>query len=328
MSYLLLLVGIVMVLVGADKLTDGATALAKRFHVSDLVIGLTVVAFGTSLPEFVTSFTAVLNHYEAISMGNIIGSNIFNTLLIVGASALTFPIWVSKTSLSKDIPFALLASMALLIVSQDMLFSDAKEQVITMGDGLILLLFFSIFMYYTFSMAHTPQVLPDNVKDENVSTDENSPKANEYGMVRIIVYILIGLAGLIFGGNFFVNSASDLARSWGVSEHIIALTIVAGGTSLPELATSIVAARKGNSAIAIGNVIGSNIFNIFFVVGCCALVSPISAASITSVDLMLLIGSILLLWVFAFTSRRISRLEGALLVLLYVFYMISSITHF
>ena len=300
MSYLLLIIGIVLVLWGADKLTDGATALARRFHVPDLVIGLTVVAFGTSLPEFVTSFTAVLHQYEAISMGNIVGSNIFNTLLIVGASALTYPIWVSRSSLSKDIPFALLASLALFVLCQDTVFSGADSQTITMGDGLILLLFFAIFMYYTFSIARSSDMVSDEA-DTSVPT---------YGIWRIVLYIVFGLAGLIFGGNFFVESASDLARTWGVSEHVIGLTIVAGGTSLPELATSIVAARKGNSAIAIGNVIGSNIFNIFFVVGFCALVSPISAESITSFDLFLLIGSILLLWVFAFTSRKISRLEG------------------
>lgn len=318
MSYLLLVIGIVLVLWGADKLTDGATALARRFHVPDLVIGLTVVAFGTSLPEFVTSFTAVLHHYEAISMGNIVGSNIFNTLLIVGASAMTYPIWVSRSSLSKDIPFALLASLALYVLCQDTVFADTDTQMITMGDGLILLLFFAIFMYYTFSMAR--------------SSDATSESAGQpvpaYGLWRIVLYIVLGLAGLIFGGNFFVESASDLARSWGVSEHIIGLTIVAGGTSLPELATSIVAARKGNSAIAIGNVIGSNIFNIFFVVGVCALVSPISAMSITEVDLLLLVGSILLLWGFAFTNRRISRWEGASLILVYILYMASSFISF
>lgn len=318
MSYLLLLVGIVLVLWGADKLTDGATALARRFHVSDMVIGLTVVAFGTSLPEFVTSFTAVLHHYEAISMGNIVGSNIFNTLLIVGASALTFPIWISRSSLSKDIPFALLASLVLFVLCKDTLFAGADKQVITMGDGLILLFFFAIFMYYTFSMARS--------SEEGEEATAGSRK--EYALWKVILYIVLGLAGLILGGNFFVESASELARTWGVSEHIIGLTIVAGGTSLPELATSIVAARKGISAIAIGNVIGSNIFNIFFVIGVCALVSPISAMSITDLDLLLLIGSIVLLWVFAFTNRKISRLEGASLILVYLFYLANSIFSF
>lgn len=317
MSYLLLLVGIVLVLWGADKLTDGATALARRFHVSDMVIGLTVVAFGTSLPEFVTSFTAVLHHYEAISMGNIVGSNIFNTLLIVGASALTYPIWVSRSSLSKDIPFALLASLALFVLCKDTVFAGADTQMITMGDGLMLLFFFAIFMYYTFSIARSTDGAGEQVANKK-----------EQPLWKILLYIVLGLAGLIFGGNFFVESSSELARTWGVSEHIIGLTIVAGGTSLPELATSIVAARKGNSAIAIGNVIGSNIFNIFFVIGVCALVSPISAMSITDMDLLLLIGSILLLWIFAFTNRRISRMEGASLILVYLFYLANSIWNF
>ena len=180
MSYLLLIIGIVLVLWGADKLTDGATALARRFHVPDLVIGLTVVAFGTSLPEFVTSFTAVLHQYEAISMGNIVGSNIFNTLLIVGASALTYPIWVSRSSLSKDIPFALLASLALFVLCQDTVFSGADSQTITMGDGLILLLFFAIFMYYTFSIARSSDMVSDEA-DTSVPT---------YGIWRIVLYIV------------------------------------------------------------------------------------------------------------------------------------------
>lgn len=321
MSYLLLFLGIVLVLWGADKLTDGATALARRFQVSDLVIGLTVVAFGTSLPEFVTSFVAVLQHSSAISVGNVIGSNIFNTLLIVGASALTFPIWISRTSLSKDIPFAVLASVALVVLSRDVIFSQSLSEAISLGDGIILLLFFIIFMYYTFSIAR------DVNQDAPLSAQAgNSEKTVPgYPLWRISLYIVLGLCGLIFGGNFFVSSASDLARFWGVSEHIIGLTIVAAGTSLPELATSIVAARKGNSAIAIGNVIGSNIFNIFFVLGVCAVAAPISTQSITNIDLILLVGSMIVLWVFAFTNRRISRVEGGILVLIYLAYLANSI---
>lgn len=312
MSFLYLILGIVLVLWGADKLTDGATGLARRFQVNDLVIGLTVVAFGTSLPEFVTSLFAALKGSSAISLGNVVGSNIFNTLVIVGLTALTRPIWVSRSTLTKDIPFALMSSLVFAVLCWDIWLDDAQFNEISRGDGLILLFFFVIFMYYTFSMAR-------NKIDGTGASESVVPVMMPFW--KISIYIVLGLLGLVFGGNLFVSGASDIAISLGVSESIVGLTLVAGGTSLPELATSIVAARKGNSAIAIGNVIGSNIFNVFFVLGVCAVISPMNAVSVSLTDVLILIFSMLLMWGFASTSRKISRWEGAVMTLLYVLYL-------
>lgn len=314
MDLLFLILGVVLVLWGADKLTDGATGLARRFQVNDLVIGLTVVAFGTSLPEFVTSLFAAIKGSSAISLGNVIGSNIFNTLVIVGMTALTRPIWVSKSTLAKDIPFALLSSLVFGVLCLDLWFNATDENYISRGDGLILLFFFVIFMYYTFSIARN--------KNEGEQVTE-APLVQEASMLywKIGLYIVLGLVGLVLGGNLFVSGASGIAADLGVSEAVIGLTLVAGGTSLPELATSIVAARKGNSAIAIGNVIGSNIFNVFFVLGICSFISPMNATSVSLTDIFILIFSMLLMWGFASTSRKISRWEGLVMVVLYCSYV-------
>lgn len=314
MDLLFLILGVVLVLWGADKLTDGATGLARRFQVNDLVIGLTVVAFGTSLPEFVTSLFAAIKGSSAISLGNVIGSNIFNTLVIVGMTALTRPIWVSKSTLAKDIPFALLSSLVFGVLCLDLWFNATDENYISRGDGLLLLFFFVIFMYYTFSIAR-------NKNEGEQVTEASLVQEASMPYWKIGLYIVLGLVGLVLGGNLFVSGASGIAADLGVSEAVIGLTLVAGGTSLPELATSIVAARKGNSAIAIGNVIGSNIFNVFFVLGICSFISPMNATSVSLTDIFILIFSMLLMWGFASTSRKISRWEGLVMVVLYCSYV-------
>lgn len=314
MDLFFLILGVVLVLWGADKLTDGATGLARRFQVNDLVIGLTVVAFGTSLPEFVTSLFAAIKGSSAISLGNVIGSNIFNTLVIVGMTALTRPIWVSKSTLAKDIPFALLSSLVFGVLCLDLWFNATDENYISRGDGLILLFFFVIFMYYTFSIAR-------NKNEGEQVTEASLVQEASMPYWKIGLYIVLGLVGLVLGGNLFVSGASGIAADLGVSEAVIGLTLVAGGTSLPELATSIVAAKKGNSAIAIGNVIGSNIFNVFFVLGICSFVSPMNATSVSLTDIFILIFSMLLMWGFASTSRKISRWEGLVMVVLYCSYV-------
>lgn len=314
MDLLFLILGVVLVLWGADKLTDGATGLARRFQVNDLVIGLTVVAFGTSLPEFVTSLFAAIKGSSAISLGNVIGSNIFNTLVIVGMTALTRPIWVSKSTLAKDIPFALLSSLVFGVLCLDLWFNATDENYISRGDGLILLFFFVIFMYYTFSIAR-------NKNEGEQVTEASLVQEASMPYWKIGLYIVLGLVGLVLGGNLFVSGASGIAADLGVSEAVIGLTLVAGGTSLPELATSIVAAKKGNSAIAIGNVIGSNIFNVFFVLGICSFISPMNATSVSLTDIFILIFSMLLMWGFASTSRKISRWEGLVMVVLYCSYV-------
>lgn len=312
-SILLLIVGGALVLFGADRLTDGATALARRFGVTEMVIGLTVVAFGTSLPEFVTSFMSTLKGSSDISIGNIVGSNIFNTLVIVGASALVYPIVIRKSTVTKDIPFSVLASIMLIVVVFDVALDGAAMNILARTDGLLMLGFFSVFMAYTFFMAR-------NTEELSTSNESNEP-VKQMPYWKIFLFIILGLAGLVLGGNLFVESACDIALSLGISETVVGLTIVAAGTSLPELATSVVAARKGSSAIAIGNVVGSNIFNIFFVMGMCANIAPMKVGNISYIDLALMLVSMLMLWGFSFSKRKIERWEGALLVIVYLIYL-------
>lgn len=309
MDIVYLIAGLVLILVGANALTDGATSVAARLKVSPIVIGLTVVAFGTSMPEFTVSLTSALKGSSDIAIGNVVGSNIFNTLMIVGVTSLFVPIAVSKGTLRYEIPMALLSSVVLLFCAADVMISGEARNVVSRGDGLVLLCFFLIFMSYTFAVAR------------NGDAGE-AEEVNVMPMWRSLLYILAGLAGLVFGGNLFVDGASGIARSFGVSESVIGLTLVAGGTSLPELATSVVAAMKKNPEIAIGNVIGSNLFNVFFVLGASAAITPMNVTGITDLDFIVLVLSSLLLLLFAkfYRVRTVTRLEGALLVLCYVCY--------
>lgn len=309
MDIVYLIAGLVLILVGANALTDGATSVAARLKVSPIVIGLTVVAFGTSMPELTVSLTSALKGSSDIAIGNVVGSNIFNTLMIVGVTSLFVPIAVSKGTLRYEIPMALLSSVVLLFCAADVMISGEARNVVSRGDGLVLLCFFLIFMSYTFAVAR------------NGDAGE-AEEVNVMPMWRSLLYILAGLAGLVFGGNLFVDGASGIARSFGVSESVIGLTLVAGGTSLPELATSVVAAMKKNPEIAIGNVIGSNLFNVFFVLGASAAITPMNVTGITDLDFIVLVLSSLLLLLFAkfYRVRTVTRLEGALLVLCYVGY--------
>ena len=305
------LVGAALVLVGADKLTDGAVGLAARFGISEMVIGLTIVAFGTSLPEFIVSLLACLSNDEAataLSASNIVGSNLFNVLVIAGASAAISPITISRATVQKDIPLCLLASIVLTALALDTLFSGGSANVLTRGDGICLLGFFAVFLAYSFSLAKQRE------KGDDGSACLMSP-------MRIVAYIVLGLVALIGGGELFVEGACGIARSAGVSEAVIGLTLVAGGTSLPELATSIVAARKGQSALAIGNVVGSNIFNIFFILGTCATVKPLAVTGLTLVDFAMLTASALLFWQFSRSSYKLSRWEGWAMMLSYAVYL-------
>ncbi|MFU2142886.1 calcium/sodium antiporter [Gallibacterium anatis] len=310
MEYITLLIGIVGILWGADRFTDGAIAVARRFQINELIIGLTIVAFGTSLPEFITSFWGALKGNSGVSVGNIIGSNLFNTLVIVGASALASPIMIKASSVKKEIPFALLASLAFIFLCFDRLLNNQAIDFISRGDGLILLLFFAIFLSYTFANAKQDQ-----------SEESEQDETTSLSSLKIAFYLLIGLAVLIIGGDFFVSGAIQIAQNFGVSDAVIGLTIVAGGTSLPELATSVFAAKKGSSDLAIGNVVGSNIFNIFFVMGACSSVFPLAVGDISYLDFAMLIISMLLLWLFAATARKISRSEGAILLATYFIYL-------
>lgn len=313
MNYVLLIVGLVLILGGANYLTDGAAAIARKFGLSDLIVGLTIVAFGTSAPELTISVMSTVDGNTGMAIGNVVGSNIFNTLLIIGAVALARPIHIGKGIMVNEIPLVILASVALLAMDCSP-WLDGNPAEISRVNGILLLLFFVIFMRYVFAQA-------GESKHEQPGKPADSKPQPKMWLSAIMV--VGGLAALIYGGDLFVNKASAIARSWGVSDAIIGLTIVAAGTSLPELATSLVAAVKGNSGIAVGNVIGSNIFNIFLVLGCAAAVRPLPFGGISMLDLGVLTGSALLFWFFGwfFKTRTITRIEGAIMALCYILYI-------
>ena len=288
---------------GADRLTDGAVAVAEKMKMPQIVIGLTIVAMGTSMPEFCVSLISALKGTSDLAVGNIVGSNIFNTLLIVGVSALVAPMSIMKTTVRKDIPFALVASALLLIMCLD---GD-----ISRINAAILFVMFLIFMYITLRGA--------KAQGTDLEEKEKKPMATWLS----VVWILVGLACLIGGSNLFVDGATAVATKLGVSEAVIGLTIVAGGTSLPELATSVVSARKGNSGIAIGNVLGSNVFNILAILGLTGVISPMTLKGITMTDLSMMVISIILIWLFSFTKYKIERWEGAILTAVFVGYIYS-----
>ena len=309
-NILFLIGGLLLILLGANGLTDGAASVAKRFNIPSIVIGLTIVAFGTSAPELTVSVSSALKESADLAIGNVVGSNVFNTLMIVGCTALFAPIAVTRNTLIKEIPLCILSAIVLFICANDILLDGSSENVISITDGWVLLCFFAIFLSYTFAIA------------TGGNQAEEGEEIVQMPIWKSVLYIAGGLAGLIIGGNFFVDGASGIARNLGVSESVIGLTLVAGGTSLPELATSIVAALKKNPEIAIGNVIGSNLFNIFFVLGCSASITPLHLAGINNIDLLTLIGASLLLWLVGvfFGKRTITRIEGSLMVLCYVAY--------
>ena len=308
MDFLWLIIGLALILIGANALTDGAASIAKRFHISPLVIGLTIVAFGTSAPELTVSVVSALKGSAGLAIGNVIGSNIFNCLMIVGCTAAIVPIQISKGTLSKEIPLCLLAAIVLFVCANDQLINGLSANSMSRSEGLLLLCFFAIFMGYTFAIAHNGQA-----EDTAIPT---------LSVGRSTLYIIGGLAGLIYGGQCFVDGASGIARSLGVSESVIGLTLVAGGTSLPELATSVVAALKKNPEMAVGNVIGSNLFNVFFVLGCSASITAMPVQGISSLDLGMHIAACLLLFIFGlfFRQRTITHIEGIALVACYIGY--------
>lgn len=323
MNILFLIGGLILILLGANGLTDGSASVAKRFRIPPIVIGLTIVAFGTSAPELTVSVASALKGSADIAIGNVVGSNIFNTLMIVGCTALFAPIVITRNTLRKEIPLCILSSVVLLVCANDVFLDKASENILNRVDGLLLLCFFAIFMGYTFAIARTPSTpATDDTQQPAHAAEEDEIKLLPWW--KSTLYILGGLAALIYGGQLFVNGATGIARNLGVSESIIGLTLVAAGTSLPELATSIVAALKKNPEIAIGNVIGSNLFNIFFVLGCSASITPLRLSGITNFDLFTLVGSCILLWFFGlfFAKRTITRIEGSIMILCYVAYTV------
>jgi cation:H+ antiporter len=319
-SVLLLTAGLLLLIKGANWLVDGASALALRFKISPIVIGLTIVAFGTSSPELLVSVTSALSGNTDIAIGNVIGSNIVNILLILGVSALIYPLRVNKNTTWKEVPMSFLGALVVLVLGIQTLLDQHRFSLsavnssevigsLTFSNGLILLFFFIIFLYYTFGIA-------------KASGDE-VPEIKKMNLQKSVLLIVVGLVALGIGSNVFVTNAVTLAKGLGVSELLIGLTIVAVGTSMPELVTNIVAARKKRVELVIGNIVGSNIFNIFFILGVTALIKTIPLTGENLTDILVLFGTTLLLFLslFVFRKRIITRMEGAFMVLCYVLYL-------
>lgn len=317
LNALWIVVGVVLVLWGADRLTEGAVAVAERLRVPQIVIGLTIVALGTSMPELCVSVVSALKGTPDLAVGNVVGSNIFNALLIVGVAALVGPMTILRSTVFKDVPCALVASVVLLMMCQN-------DWVITRLDGAILFVFFLVFMRLTIKGATSAQPAQGETTQgqtaQEAAADEASAKQPMKGWLAGL-WMVVGLAALIGGSNLFVGGATEVARALNVSDAVIGLIIVAGGTSLPELATSVVAAKKGNSGIAIGNVLGSNVLNILFILGLTGMISPMHIEGITNVDLYMMLVSTIMIWFFSFTKYTIERWEGAVLVLTFGGYM-------
>ena len=306
-NIILLIVGFVILIKGADVFVDGASSLARNFKLSAMFIGLTIVSFGTSAPEFAVSVQSLLKGSGEIVLGNVIGSNILNILLILGISSLFHPLTVKNNTVKKELPITLLLSMLLLVLMNDAIFGF-PENTFSRQDGIVLTLFFSVFVYYLISMMRNKV---DNKNDDEI----------KYSVTKSIVYVLIGLICVVVGSNFVVDSASNIALALGVSERMVALTIVALGTSLPELVTSVTATRKGEYDIAIGNVVGSNIFNIGIVLGIpVSIFGGINNLTFNPIDLVMLFVSALILFLFAFKDRKIYRGEGMVMLFMFTVY--------
>lgn len=310
MNYLILLIGFAFLVKGADWFVEGASSIARSFKIPPIIIGLTIVAFGTSAPEAAVSFTAALQGNNDIAIGNVVGSNIFNILGVLGISSIIYPLSVKKNTIIKEFPFAILSALVLWVLSHDIRLQGYSENFLSKADGLILLALFGIFMYYLIEMALTSK--------EEMDVEEGNKNLT---VSKAIVISLIGLVGIILGGKWVVDAASVIAVSWGMSENLVGLTIVAIGTSLPELVTSIVAATKKESDIAIGNVLGSNLFNIFFILGASAIISPVAVNSIVFFDMIFMLIITIITFVLAATRRTINKTEGIILTLMYVGYM-------
>lgn len=309
LSLVIIIASLLILVKSADLLVDGASSFAKRLGVSSLVIGLTIVAFGTSAPELSVNVSSALSGVTDIAVGNIIGSNIANLLLILGIVAWMKGVRVKTSTVWKELPFMLLSALVILVMASDVMLDGDPSGSITATDGLVLLGFFLIFLYYSFGIA---KKVPD--------TDTVVPT---YGKARTVLMIIFGLAGLIISGKFLVGAATDIALALGVTERLVGLTIVAIGTSLPELVTSIVAARKGQPDLAIGNVIGSNIFNVFLILGVTSLIAPLPISSAALLDMLITVGCSLVVFIFLFIGKRnmISRWQGATMVTAYAVYL-------
>lgn len=310
LNILLLIVGFCLLIKGADIFVDGASSTAQNFKVSKMLIGLTIIAFGTSAPEFAVSMSALASGSTDMVLGNVIGSCITNSLLILGIAAIIHPVKVKTNTVKKELPLCLLFSTALVVLFLDIELGNGITNQITRADGLIILLFFSIFLYYLISLTKQKKALPDDEK----------PK---FKLWKSLLFVIIGLAGIIFGSNLVVDNATSIAKILGLSERLIALTIIAVGTSLPELVTTIVSAKKGEQDLLIGNIIGSNIFNICVVLGIPVVIyGSITPSSFQTIDLIMLVMSSFMLFVFAETKKTITRWQGYVMLAAYLIYYI------
>ena len=312
MDILLLIVGLGLILAGANFLTDGSAAVAQRFRVPEFIIGLTIVAVGTSTPELVVSVLSAIAGKSDVAIGNVVGSNIFNVFVILGVCALIRPLPLTAGNIRRDIPFGVIVSLLLLALAADSYVFKGAADRIGRIDGIVMLLLYGALMWYTIRTTKRPEAAP---------ADAGAKKPAALWLA--VVMIAGGLAGLIFGGDMFLKSATEIARRLGISESVIAITLVAGGTSLPELASSVVSLLKGKSEMALGNVIGSNIANILLILGVSATIRPLTMGGITTTDILMVVLSSLLLLLTAFTFRRkqIDRWEGAIFLMIYVAYI-------
>ncbi|MFN8256127.1 MAG: calcium/sodium antiporter [Bacteroidales bacterium] len=316
LNALFLIGGLVLIIFSANWLVDGASSLAKKFGISDMVIGLTIVAFGTSAPELTVNIFSAVNGSTDIAMGNILGSNIVNIFFILGISAIIFPLSIQSGTKWKEIPFSLLAIVVLGILSNDIFIDKAGANIISRIDGLILLCFMVLFLIYTFEMVR-----------KNSAEVQTDGSIKETSGIKSLFLIITGLTGLFFGGKYLVEGAVNIAKLIGMSEKVIGLTIIAVGTSLPELATSVVAAMKKKADIAVGNVVGSNIFNVFFILGATACITPIPFDPSINFDIFVALLASFLLFITTITLsiNQISRVEGFIFVCIYIVYIIYSI---
>ena len=306
-----ILTGLVMILVGSDWLVDGASGIARRYGISEFIIGMTIVGIGTSMPELVSSAISAMGGHGDMALGNVTGSNVCNVLLILGVTAMISPIGFTRSNIRKDIPFALIVSLFLLFVLYNGFGLLGGVPGISRVDASYLLSFFVIFMIDSFRSAKS-------------GFEEDAEEAKPMPMGKAILFILLGLAGLIFGGRLFVDNTVSIAERFHVSEAFISITLMAVGTSLPELATCVVAALKGKNQLALGNIIGSNIFNILLIIGASAVISPFEIETISTVDMVMMVIPVLMLWLAAFTGKRyqLGRGEGFIFLLVYVGYIV------
>lgn len=311
LNFLLFILGFILVIKGADWLIDGSVSLARKLNISELAIGLTIVAFGTSTPELVVNVVASINQFNDVVMGNIIGSNIFNILAILGISAMIYPITIQPATIKKEIPYSIFAIILLFVFMNDHMLTGSEDQGLHRIEGMILIACLIIFLFHVFK----------NMKSEPAALDL---KLKEYSYLMTIILLIIGLSGLIAGGKIVVNNAIEIAKYFGISERVISLTIISAGTSLPELATSAVAAYRKRSDLAIGNVIGSNIFNIFFILGISSVISPVKNVENFNKDLLILFIATLFLLIAMFTGKKriIDRWEGLIFLLMFSSYIL------